>query len=120
VVAAIGVGNLMMVSVQIRSRQIAVLRSIGAVKSQIIRLVLAEAIALGLLGSVIGMALGAHLALSDNRITGALMGFQPEIVIPIGTVTLGIALTLMVCLGAGIIPARYAARNNIIAAMQTT
>jgi ABC-type lipoprotein release transport system permease subunit len=120
VVAAIGVGNLMMVSVQIRSRQIAVLRSIGAVKSQIIRLVLAEAISLGLLGSVIGMALGAHLALSDSRITGALIGFQPELIIPIGTVTLGIALTLMVCLGAGIIPARYAARNNIIAAMQTT
>ena len=119
VVAAIGVGNLMMVSVQIRSRQIAVLRAVGAVKSQIIRLVLAEAISLGLLGSVAGMALGMHQALSDNRITGALIGFQPEIIIPVGPLTLGIVLTLTVCLLAGIVPARYAARENIIAAMQT-
>ena len=50
VVAAIGIGNLMMVSVHMRTRQIAVLRAVGAVKSQIIRLILAEAATLGLLG----------------------------------------------------------------------
>jgi putative ABC transport system permease protein len=119
-VAAIGVGNLMMVSVQIRARQIAVLRAVGAVRSQIIRLVLAEAVALGLLGSVIGLALGVHLAMSDNRITGSLLGFEADLVIPIGRLAMAIALTLVVCLLAGIIPARYAARSNIIAAMQTT
>ncbi len=120
VVAAIGIGNLMMVSVHIRARQIAVLRAVGALKSQIVRLVLAEAIALGVLGSVMGVALGLHEAYSDNRITAGMIGFHPEFIIPYGTVALGVAVTVVVCLLAGLAPARYAARNNIIDAMQTT
>ncbi len=120
VVAAVGVGNLMMVSVQIRSRQIAVLRAVGALRSQIVRLVLAESISLGLLGSVMGVALGLHEAYSDNRLSYALIGFKPPFTIPVSTLALGIALTLSVCLIAGIIPARHAARSNVIEAMQTT
>ncbi len=117
--AAIGIGNLMMVSVQIRARQIAILRAVGAVKSQIIRLVLAEALALGLLGSVAGLALGLHEAYSENRVTAALIGFYPEFIIPVTTLIIGVGVTVLTCLLAGIIPARYAARSNIIAAMQT-
>lgn len=119
-VAAIGIGNLMMVSVHVRSREIAVLRAIGAQKLQIIRLVLAEAVTLGLLGSVIGLALGLHAAASDNHVTSGLTDVKFAFIVPIGSIALSVALTGAVCLLAGIIPARYAARNNIIAAMQTT
>ncbi|MFQ5590431.1 MAG: FtsX-like permease family protein [Phycisphaerae bacterium] len=119
-VAVIGVANLMMVSVQLRSRQIAVLRAVGALKSQVVCMVLAEAVVLGLLGSVMGVALGIHEAYSDNRISGELIGFYPEFVIPTGTVMIGVAVTVATCLAAGVPPARRAARNNIIAAMQTT
>ncbi len=119
-VAVLGIANLMMVSVHLRSRQIAVLRAVGAVKSQIVRMVLAEAVVLGLLGSVMGVALGIHEAYTDNRVTGELIGFYPEFIIPMGTVVIGTAVTVGTCLLAGILPARYAARNNIIAAMQTT
>jgi putative ABC transport system permease protein len=118
-VAAIGIGNLMMVSVHVRSREIAVLRAIGAQKLQIIRLVLAEAVTLGLLGSVIGLALGLHAAASDNYVTSGLTDVKFAFIVPIGSIALSVALTGAVCLLAGIIPARYAARNNIIAAMQT-
>lgn len=118
-VAVIGVANLMTVSVRIRARQIAVLRAVGALKSQVVRLVLAEAITLGLIGSVVGLALGFHQAYTDNRVTTELIGFHPEFIVPVGTVTLAVLLTVLVCLIAGIFPARHAARNNIIAAMQT-
>ncbi len=120
VVAAVGIANLMMVNVQIRARQLAVLRAVGAVKSQVVRLVLAEAIALALIGSVAGLALGIHEAWTDNRVSAALLGFKPEFIIPYGTVAIGVAITVCVCLVAGIGPARYAARNNIIEAMQVT
>ncbi len=119
-IAAIGIGNLMMVSVQIRSREIAILRAVGALKSQIVRLVLAEAIALGLIGSIMGLALGFHEAISRNRIVADLIGFEPEFIVPLGTLALAVGLTVLVCLLAGIAPARRAARNNIIEAMQTT
>jgi ABC-type antimicrobial peptide transport system permease subunit len=118
VVAAIGIGNLMMVSVQIRARQIAVLRAVGAVKSQIIRLVLAEAISLGLVGSLCGIALGAHMAFTDNRVTGSLLGFDAPTTVPFEKLALGIGVTLLVCMGAGLIPARRAARNDVVSAMQ--
>jgi ABC-type lipoprotein release transport system permease subunit len=119
-VAVIGIANLMMVSVHLRSRQIAVLRAVGAFKSQIVRLVLAEAVSLGVLGSVMGVALGIHEAYSDNRVSGELIGFYPEFIIPVGTVAVAVVITILTCLLAGILPARYAARENIIAAMQTT
>lgn len=119
-VAAIGIGNLMMVSVHLRTRQIAVLRAVGASKSQIIRLVLAEAITLGLLGSVMGVALGLHEAYSVNHIAAGLIDVTLEFIVPLGTIGLSVGLTVAVCVLAGIAPARYAARNNIIAAMRTT
>ena len=119
-VAAIGIGNLMMVSVHQRSRQIAVLRAVGALKSQIIRLVLAEAITLALLGSVMGVALGLHEAASINRIAATLVDVHLAFIVPLGTLSLAIALTVAVCIVSAIAPARHAARNNIIEAMQVT
>ncbi|MBU0716759.1 MAG: ABC transporter permease, partial [Planctomycetes bacterium] len=119
-VAAIGIGNLMMVSVQIRARQIAILRAVGALRSQIIRLILAEAIALGVLGAITGVAMGLHQAYSDNRVSAGAGGFYAEFIIPVGTIALGVALTIATCLIAGIIPARRAARSNILSALQAT
>ncbi len=118
VIASIGIANLMMVSVHLRARQFAVLRAVGALKSQIIRMVLAEAVTLGLLGSVMGVVLGLHEAHSVNHIAAGLIDVNLEFIVPVGTITLAILLTVGVCVLAGILPACYAARENIIDAMQ--
>ena len=117
-VAALGVANLMMVSVTTRTRQIAVLRAVGATRSQIVRLVFAEAITLGVLGCVAGVALGIHVSHSAAAIAERFIGIPFPLVIPWPQVAVGVALTLGVCILAGIGPARHAARNNIIDAMQ--
>ena len=117
-IGAIGVANLMTIGVHLRSRQLAVLRATGAVKSQVVRLVLAEALALGLLGGVIGVALGLHEAWSDNRLTAAIIAFHPEYIVPWSTVARAVCLTLAVSLVSAALPARYAARNNVVSAMQ--
>lgn len=118
-VAMLGVANLMMISVQIRTRQIAMLRAVGALKSQVLRLVLGEALLLGIIGAVAGVALGVHLGLSDNRLTAALSGFQPPFSLPTGTVLLAIGLTISAGLLASIAPARRAARSTIVTALHT-
>ncbi len=120
IVVALGAGNLMMANVAVRIRQIAVLRAIGASRSQVIRLILAEALILGVLGSALGLLAGLHLGRSINAITLAVWGFDAPWTMPWDMVGLGIGLTLGVCLIAGVLPARYAARNNIIAAMAAT
>ncbi len=117
-VAAFGVANLMMASVTARTRQIAVLRAVGATKSQIVRLVLAEAISLGLLGCVMGVALGIQASWSAAEITERIVGISFPCVIPWPNVWMGTALTVAVCVLAGVGPARHAARNNIVDAMQ--
>ena len=119
VVAAFGVANLMMVNVRARARQLAVLRAIGAVRSQVMRLVLSEAITLALIGSALGVALGLHEAWSRNRIVAEMIGFQLDFIVPVGTVAIAVAVTVTVCLLAGLGPARHAARSNVVEAMQT-
>jgi len=119
IVAALGVGNLMTANVASRTREIAMLRAVGATKSQIVRLIIGEALVLGTLGSALGLALGLHAAHGMNSMTLAIWGYQPDWTIPWDLVLPGIAFTVGVCLIAGIIPARHAARNNIIDALQT-
>ncbi|MCG3137428.1 MAG: hypothetical protein HJJLKODD_01272 [Phycisphaerae bacterium] len=117
IVAAIGAGNLMMANVAVRIRQIALLRAIGATQWQVIRLVLAEALILGLLGTGLGLILGLHAAHSSNTATFQIWGFQPPWAIPWELVSGALLITLGTCLVAGLFPGRFAARSNIIAAM---
>ena len=119
VLATIGIANLMMVSVHLRTRQIAVLRAVGALKSQIVRIVFVEAMTIGLLGSILGLALGLHEAYSVNRIATGLIDLDLEFVVPFRTIALAMMLTVGVCLVAAIAPARHAARNNIADAMRS-
>ncbi|MCP4594597.1 MAG: FtsX-like permease family protein, partial [bacterium] len=115
----IGVANLIAASVSARTRQIAVLRAVGALKSQIVRLVLAEALTLGVMGCLIGVALGLHTANSMNVITEKLVGVDLVFTVPWGRVAGAVSLTLVIALLAGVGPARRAARNNIVDALQS-
>lgn len=119
-IAAFGVANLMMANVTSRTRQIAMLRAVGATKWQIGRLVIGEALVLGLLGSFAGVAVGLLAAHGVNRIILTVWGYKLETTVPWQWVGLGVAFTAVICLIAGLLPARHASRNNIIDAMQTT
>ena len=83
------------------------------------RLVLGEAIVLGGIGSVAGLALGIHAAGSMNELTLRMIGFAPRFQLPWLDIAWGVGLTLTVCVLAGLTPARHAARSNIIDAMRT-
>ncbi|NOX59682.1 MAG: FtsX-like permease family protein [Planctomycetes bacterium] len=116
-VATLGVANLMMVNVTSRARQIAILRSVGATQSLIARLVMVEAMVLGMLGSLIGVGLGLHAAYSGNLLVTSLIGVEIPWVVPIPRIAFAVSLTWVVCLLAGIRPALKAARSNVIEAM---
>jgi putative ABC transport system permease protein len=120
IVAALGVGNLMMANVTSRSRELATLRAVGATRWQVTRLVIGEALVLGAIGSAVGVQLGLHAARSINHLVEEIWGYRPVWSIPWGWLTIGIGFTMAVCLIAGILPARRAARSNIIEALQTT
>ena len=120
IVAALGVADLMTANVTSRFQQLATLRAIGATRWQIVRLIIGEALTLGVLGCGVGVALGLHAAWSIKTMIELLWGYRPVWTVPLGWLSVGIALTLIVCLIASILPARRAARSNIVSALQTT
>jgi len=116
-VAAIGVANLMTANVASRTKQLAILRAVGATRGQVLRMVVGEALVLGLLGSGLGLLLGLHLAWDATTMTIRFWGFDAPLEIPWTFVGGAVALTVGLCIVAGILPARHASRTNIIAAL---
>lgn len=116
-VAAIGVANLMTANVTARAKQIAILRAVGATRGLILRMVIGEAVVLGLLGSGLGMALGLHLATTITHLVERMWGFAIAVQMPWSFLLVAIGLTVGLCIVAGVIPARHAARTNIVDAL---
>jgi putative ABC transport system permease protein len=98
-----------------RTREMALLRAIGASRKQVRRAVLVEALAVGIVGSVVGFILGLGVA----TMLGAVMQL-PEGGLAILPVSVAVALVcgLLVTLGSALIPAWRAARIPPLAAMR--
>lgn len=116
-IAALGVANLMAANVASRSRQIAVLRAIGVTQRQMARMVIGEALVLGLLGSLMGVGLGFLLARASNTLTAALSGFTPVFSIRWDLVMGGAVLATVLCILAALLPALRASRTRIVAVL---
>src|SRR5206468_1851683 len=78
-VAALGVTNTIMASVRSRQWQFGVLRSVGVTRSQLLRLVLAEALLLGVTGCALGLALGFLMTFCENGMTRFILGLAVAI-----------------------------------------
>lgn len=117
IVAALGVANLMTANVAARAKQLAILRAVGATRGLILRMVIGEAVVLGLLGSGLGVALGLHLASNITTLIERMWGFRVAVTLPWGYLAGCIALTVTLCVIAGVMPARRAARTNVVDAL---
>ncbi len=113
----LGLTSTLLINVLERVREIGVLRAIGAARSQVTRVVVAEGLLLSALGIVFGIPTGLWLEY-------ALVGlFQSAgFVLPYRFPAAGIGLTVLVGLAVGVLgallPARRAARLDILAALR--
>ena len=103
-VGAVGVANIMIISVLERRSEIGLRRALGATKGHIRTQFLSEAILLGLLGGVVGVALGAAATVIYAHTK------HWATVIPTEAWAGGIAASLIIGATAGLIPALRAAR----------
>jgi putative ABC transport system permease protein len=103
-VGAVGVANIMVISVLERRQEIGLRRALGATRGQIRIQFLAEAIVLSLAGGAVGVAAGAVATASYARAHGE------AIVIPPDVWAGGLAATLLIGAAAGLLPAIRAAR----------
>lgn len=111
-VGGIGIMNVMLVNVAERQREVGIRRAVGATGNHIINQFLIEASIIGLLGGVIGYALG----LGGAFIAGLYLPFTP--VIYWQTALLVIAMATFVGIFAGLYPAIRATKRDPIESLR--
>jgi ABC-type antimicrobial peptide transport system permease subunit len=126
-VATIGIINTMVMSIYERTREIAVIKVLGASFSDIRGLFLSEAALLGLLGGILGLVCSFLLSLLINIYAGAAIGagaMGPEAqpvrisVIPLWLTVFALAFSTTIGLIAGLYPATRAMRLDPVTALR--
>jgi putative ABC transport system permease protein len=112
IVGGIGIMNIMLVSVTERTREIGIRLAIGAVASEVLLQFLVEAVALSMLGGVIGLVIAQIAILSLTPLLKVEYLFVPEI----NLIAFGISAVIGVVFG--YFPARRAAALNPIDALR--
>jgi len=113
VVGGVGVMNIMLVSVTQRTREIGIRKAVGALRRDIVRQFLTEAVTLTTLGGIVGVALG--MLISEG--VKALVPSLPTSV-PAWSVLLGLLVACAVGLFFGIYPAVKASGLDPIEALR--
>jgi putative ABC transport system permease protein len=108
-------GNTMAQAVRERTSEMAVLKTVGFTDGIVLALVLAESLALSILGGGLGLALGYGLISWQGDPTGR---FLPVFYMPGHRVVLGIVLILALGLVSGLLPAVRAMRLRIVDALR--
>ncbi|HRP07663.1 MAG TPA: ABC transporter permease [Gemmatimonadales bacterium] len=111
-VGGVGVVAIMMISVTERTREIGVRKALGATRGEILFQFLVEAATLTLLGGMVGMALGALIALAINAFTPL------PAIIPLWSVFAAIAASVVTGIFFGLYPANKAARLDPVEALR--
>ena len=120
VVSSIMIGIITYVSVVERTKEIGVLRSIGARKKDISRIFNAETFLIGLFAGLLGVAVSYLLTIPINLIIGQFIANAGAIAaLKVTDATILVVVSFVLTLIAGVIPARIAAKKDPVVALRT-
>jgi len=120
IIGGIGIMNIMYVSVMERTREIGVMKAIGAADSTVLTLFLIEAGIFGIVGGIIGLFVGMFMSFGFGFFLGRLGGaggfFLPYMSLEI--IVLGLVFGFVVGVMAGYFPAKKASKLQPVEALR--
>lgn len=120
VVSSIMIGIITYISVLERTKEIGVLRAIGASKRNISQVFNAETFIIGLCSGVLGIIICLIMLIPINQIIHSLVGSTDvNAVLPLVSVVILIILSVLLTLLGGIIPSKKAAKKDPVTALRT-
>ncbi|MDQ6617133.1 MAG: FtsX-like permease family protein [Actinomycetota bacterium] len=118
VVALIGIVNTLALSVMERTREIGLLRAVGMQRVQVRRMVRGESIQVCLIGAILGLAVGTGLGLA--LVSALSFGTDKVVSVPAAPLVVVVVLATLAGVVAAIVPARRAARLDVLQAIAVT
>jgi putative ABC transport system permease protein len=119
VVGGVGIANTMYTSVVERTREIGVMKSVGARNKDILLIFLIEAGLLGLAGGIVGAVIGLGGALAVSSIANAAFGSNLFIISVSWPLLIGaVSFSFLVGVLSGILPALQASKLNVVDALR--
>ena len=119
VVSSIMIGVITLISVQERTKEIGILRAIGASKRDVSRVFNAETLIIGLSAGVLGIGITMLLNIPINLLINALAGIDDVAQLPpVGALIL-VIISVLLTVVAGLIPSKAAANKDPVEALRT-
>jgi len=114
------IGIITYISVLERTKEIGILRSIGASKRDISRVFNAETLIVGFVAGIIGIAITLLFIAVINIILHSLTGIETlNAVLPVAAAVILVAISMFLTFIAGLIPSRIAAKKDPVIALRT-
>ena len=119
VVSSIMIGIITYISVLERTKEIGILRAIGASRRDVSRVFNAETLIVGFAAGVIGILVTLGLTVIANIILSGLTGIPDIAALPPMAGVILVGISMLLTLIAGIIPSRIASRKDPVVALRT-
>lgn len=119
VVSSIMIGIITYISVLERTKEIGILRAIGASKRDVSRIFTAETFITGLVSGLLGVGITVLLDFPVNWIIEAVAGVRNLAAVPAGAGAVLVLISVALALAAGLAPSRMAAKKDPVTALRT-
>jgi putative ABC transport system permease protein len=113
------IGVITLISVQERTKEIGILRAMGASKRDVSRVFNAETLIIGLAAGLMGIGITLLLNIPINAIIQHLAGVDHVAQLPLAGGVILVAISVILTVLAGLIPAKAAAKKDPVEALRT-
>ena len=120
IVSSIMIGVITLISVQERTKEIGILRAIGASKRNVSSMFNAETVIIGFTSGTLGVLITYLLCIPINAILHAITEINNlNAILPVPVAIILVAISVILTVFAGIIPSRSAAKKDPVVALRT-